>query len=208
MLVIGATGETGRETVAEALRRGIPVTALVRRVEDAATFPAGVAVIVGDARDQAAVVRALSGQDVVVSTLGARKGSPVGTVRSDATRTIVAAMGQAGVQRIVAVSSIGVGESVAHMSRGARFMWPRIVGRDRLAEVERMERILASSGLDWTVVRPPRLMSGPATGKVQVGATVPTHSRSQLDRADLAHVLVDLATSGDAARSAVTAVAA
>jgi uncharacterized protein YbjT (DUF2867 family) len=71
-----------------------------------------------------------------------------------------------------------------------------------------MEDILVASGLDWTVVRPPRLMSGPATGKTVVGSDVATSMRSQLDRADLARILVDLATGTEVVRSAVTAVAA
>lgn len=208
MLVIGATGETGRAVVDEALRRGISVSVLVRRAEDSGAFPAGVRVTVGDARDEAALRQALAGETLVVSTLGARRGTPVGTVRSDATRTMVAAMSASGVRRLVAVSSIGVGDSVARMSRASRLLWPRIVGADRLAEVERMEAILASSPLDWTVVRPPRLMSGQPTGRAEVGTGVETGMRSQLDRADLARVLVDLALDAATVRTAVTATAA
>jgi uncharacterized protein YbjT (DUF2867 family) len=204
VLVIGATGGTGLEVVRQAQARGISVTALVRRAEDAALLPAGTRIRVGDARDTAAVTEALAGQDCVVSTLGARRGSEVGTVRSDGARAIVAAMREAGAQRLVAVTSVGVGSSVAHMSGPSRFMWPRIVGKARLAEADRAEQAIMASDLAWTIVRPPRLVDVAKTSEVAVGADVGIGMQSQITRAALAGVLVDLATSDTAVREAVT----
>jgi putative NADH-flavin reductase len=204
MLVIGATGGTGLELVRQAQARGIAVTALVRRAEDAALLPAGTRIHVGDARDAAAVTAALAGQDCVVSTLGARRGTEIGTVRSDGTQSIVKAMGQAGVKRLVAVTSVGVGSSLAHMSGASRFMWPRIVGKARLAEADRAEQAILGSGLAWTIVRPPRLVDAARTGKVAVGREVAVGMQSQITRSALAGVLLDLATSDTAVREAVT----
>jgi putative NADH-flavin reductase len=204
MLVIGATGGTGLEVVRQAQARGITVTALVRKAEDAALLPAGTRIHVGDARDTASVTEALAGQDCVVSTLGARKGTDVGTVRSDGTEAIVKAMRQAGVKRLVAVTSVGVGSSLAHMSGASRFMWPRIVGKARLAEADRAEQAIMGSGLAWTIVRPPRLVDAAKTSEVSVGPEVAVSMQSQITRTALAGVLLDLATSGQAVRETVT----
>ena len=204
MLVIGATGGTGLEVVRQAQARGIAVTALVRRAEDAALLPAGTRIQVGDARDTTAVQTALAGQDCVVSTLGARRGSDVGTVRSDGTKSIVQAMREAGVERLVAVSSVGVGSSVAHMSGASRFMWPRIVGKARLAEAHSAEQAIMASGLAWTIVRPPRLVDAAKASDVAVGPEVAVGMQSQITRTALAGVLVDLATSEQAQGEAVT----
>lgn len=193
MLVIGATGDTGRVLVDRAVSQGVPVNVLVRSEADANSFPASVDVHVGDVRDPSALDRALPGTSVVVSLLGVRRGQPVGTVRSDGTRAIVEAMQRAGVRRLVAVSTVGVGSSTVDMSPPTRWLWPVIVGRDRLSEAAASEAVVTSSGLDWTLVRPPRLVAGPADRQASVGRSLPIGLRSQISRAALAEVLLDIA---------------
>jgi hypothetical protein len=113
-------------------------------------------------------------------------------------------MRQAGVQRLVAVSSVGVGSSIAHMSVASRFMWPRIVGKPRLAEADNAEQAIMASGLAWTIVRPPRLVDVAKTSEVAVGPEVAVGMQSQITRTALAGVLLDLAASDVAVREAVT----
>jgi putative NADH-flavin reductase len=204
VLVIGATGGTGQEVVRQGLARGLEVVALVRREADAALLPAGTQIHVGDVRDAAAVAAALDGQSAVISTLGARRGQAVGTVRSDGTRVLVGAMEQTGVARLVAVSTVGVGSSVAHMSSAARFLWPRIVGSERLAEADRAEREIIGSSLAWTVVRPPRLVDEARASEVAVGPEVAVGMQSQITRSSLASVLLDLASGNRSVHEAVT----
>ncbi|MFN8631059.1 MAG: NAD(P)H-binding protein [Chloroflexota bacterium] len=102
---------------------------------------------------------------------------------------------------------IGVGDSVAHVARVATAL-----ASDRRGRPPRRSRAHGGDPcelpLDWTVVRPPRLMSGQPTGRAEVGTGVETGMRSQLDRADLARVLVDLALDAATVRTAVTATAA
>jgi uncharacterized protein YbjT (DUF2867 family) len=69
ILVLGATGGTGRLIVGQALERGQEVTALVR-LRGKASDLKGVKVIVGDVRDEKMLREALKGQDAVVSALG------------------------------------------------------------------------------------------------------------------------------------------
>jgi uncharacterized protein YbjT (DUF2867 family) len=90
------------------------------------------------------------------------------------------------------------------MSGPSRFMWPRIVGKARLAEADRAEQAIMASDLAWTIVRPPRLVDVAKTSEVAVGADVGIGMQSQITRAALAGVLVDLATSDTAVREAVT----
>ncbi|MCX3062833.1 NAD(P)-dependent oxidoreductase [Streptomyces beihaiensis] len=65
--VYGARGAVGSRTVAEALRRGHEVTAVVRDPARAAALPEGVRIRTGDAADPRAVARLAAGQDVVIS---------------------------------------------------------------------------------------------------------------------------------------------
>jgi uncharacterized protein YbjT (DUF2867 family) len=117
---------------------------------------------------------------------------------------MVKAMSQAGVKRLVAVSSVGVGSSLAHMSGASRFMWPRIVGKARLAEAASAEQAIIASALAWTIVRPPRLVDAAKADAVAVGPEVAVGMQSQITRAALAAVLLDLATTDRWAHEAVT----
>jgi uncharacterized protein YbjT (DUF2867 family) len=88
VLVLGATGGTGRLIVAQAVARGYDVTVLVRSAEKARHIK-GAKLIVGDARDESALRQALKGQDAVIGALGT-PASPVREVAllSSATKAL------------------------------------------------------------------------------------------------------------------------
>ena len=60
-----------------------------------------------------------------------------------------------------------------------------------VADKPRDYQAFAASDLDWTLVRPPRLVDGPSTGKVTHDAHTPGRS-SSIRRADLAALLADV----------------
>src|SRR3989442_2509631 len=94
LLVLGATGRTGRLVVEQALAAGHTVTALVRSPEKLATGNSNLRVVSGSATDKADLSRALAGADGVISTLGG-KGSGI----EDSSQAIVAAGRAAGGSR-------------------------------------------------------------------------------------------------------------
>lgn len=100
LVVLGATGGTGRLVVEQALAAGHTVTALVRSPEKLATSQPNVRVVTGSATDPESLERALEGADAVISTLGGG-----GSVIADSTSAIVAAARQTGVRRVVVLSS-------------------------------------------------------------------------------------------------------
>jgi putative NADH-flavin reductase len=61
------------------------------------------------------------------------------------------------------------------------------LARDR----DEQDRIVRASGLDWTIVKPPRLTDGPATGGVRAGVDVRVGLLSRTSRADLAAFMLD-----------------
>src|ERR1700682_1185410 len=92
ILVLGATGGTGREIVREALAKGHSVVALVRSRAKAQDL-GGVQLVEGDARDEESLVRALDGCSAVISSIG----TPVSpfsevTLLSTATHALVREM--------------------------------------------------------------------------------------------------------------------
>jgi putative NADH-flavin reductase len=154
ILVLGATGGTGRLIVSQALERGYDVAALVRSPEKAGDLK-GAKLIVGDARDEMALLQALQGREAVVSALGT-PASPFREVTflSTATRALVSAMKSEQVSRLVAVTGIGAGDSAGH----GGFVFDRLIFplllRKVYADKNRQEAIIRDSGLDWVLVRP------------------------------------------------------
>lgn len=114
ILVLGATGATGRLIVIKAIAKGYEVVALVRSKAKAADL-ADVKLIEGDARDPAALTRAIAGCDAVVSSLGTAM-SPFKevTLLSTATRALVGVMEQQNIRRLVCITGLGAGDSRGH----------------------------------------------------------------------------------------------
>jgi putative NADH-flavin reductase len=111
ILVLGATGGTGRLIVQEAIARGHAVTALVRSLDKADNLK-GAKLVVGDVRDVGTLRKALKGQEAVVSALGT-PASPFRevTLLSTATQALVTAMKDERVSRLVTITGIGAGDS-------------------------------------------------------------------------------------------------
>jgi putative NADH-flavin reductase len=192
--VVGSTGRTGRLVLDEGLRRGYAMTAFTRRPANLAGVRGLSKVVSGDARNPEDVRRAVHGQDAIVSIVSTEGVGPT-TVMSDVMRAEVAAMREEGVRRLVAVSVSAIeGRRPWILINLVRWML-----RKPYSDFGRMERLVRESGLDWTIVRPPRLTNGRATGRVRAVAGVKElpHGPYSITRADLAATLLDLAESRD-----------
>ncbi|MEU7555862.1 NAD(P)H-binding protein [Streptomyces sp. NPDC044571] len=197
LTVFGASGGVGREVVRQALDAGHEVTAVVRdpaRLGVAAHDRLRVAVI-ADLTDEDALLPVLSGRSAVISALGAagNKQARLAPVTGPALRAIVSAMDRAGVSRLAAVSAAPVGPDVTDdgwFSRKVFLPLLRRALRDLYADLAVMEAAIRASGTQWTVIRPPRLLNRPGTGRYRrvVGANVP--GGRVIARADVADALL------------------
>lgn len=191
ILVLGATGETGRLIVSEALARGHDVAVFVRSPEKAKDL-GDVTVIVGDARNEAALRQAVKGRDAVVSALGTSV-SPFRevTLLSTATKALVAAMKAEGVSRLVAITGIGAGNSVGH----GGFLFDHLIFplllRKVYADKNRQEAIVRDSGLDWVLVRPAILSDKPGRGDIRALTDLRQFHGGGIARADVARFVLD-----------------
>jgi putative NADH-flavin reductase len=164
LLVLGATGSTGLEIVRQTIERGHFVTAFVRAPERLSPFFDRITVKQGNPLNSIALERIMQNHDAVLSGFGPR--SPVSKEDSDLLKNFAAsltgAMVRSGVRRAVVVSTAFLFRDAilppAHLL--GRLLSPGIV-RDASA----MESIICESGLDWTIVRPPRLTNAPFTGR-------------------------------------------
>jgi putative NADH-flavin reductase len=171
LLIVGATGPTGREITSQALTQGHAVTALVRDAAKA-TFAPSVSKAVGDVLDVSSLEKALAGQEAVICSLGSAMSGPFKkmTLLSEGTRNLVAAMKAQGVSRLICITGIGAGESLGHGPWYYNWLFQPLMLRGVYHDKTHQEEIVRASGLDWTLVRPAILTNGPAKGATAVNA--------------------------------------
>jgi uncharacterized protein YbjT (DUF2867 family) len=206
-VVLGATGRTGQAVIECVLAGGHTAVAVARSPLPGAFSP-GVTVVRADlAAGDAGLGAATEGADAVVSVLGHRGPADAGVLEAAARRT-VAAMRANGVDRLLAVSAAPVGSVPSprnpHPPRRdpgddlitALLLAPivrRIFARG-YADSARMEDVIRSSGLRWTIARAPRLLDGPPTGNIRTALDRNVRGGRSIRRSDLAAWLVTAAT--------------
>ncbi len=195
LVILGATGGTGRLAVEQALAAGHAVTALVRSPEKLTIRDSSLRVIAGKATDAGDVARACDGADAVISTLGG-----TGSVIADSTRAILEAAHKTGVQRIVVLSSFFVErDRLGPVSR----LITGIAAGSKIKDKVAGEQLLRQSDLDWTIVYASPLTDGPATGFVEVPRGMKRGIWDRISRSDVAAALVQAATSPQYSRRSV-----
>lgn len=186
ILLLGATGGTGRKIIREALLQGHSVVALVRSKERAGDL-GDVELVEGDARDETDVTRALDGCTAVISSIGTGV-SPFKevTLLSTATRALVNAMAQRQVRRLVCITGLGAGDSRGHGGIVFdRLIMPLLL-RKVYEDKDRQEALVRASHLDWVLVRPTVLNDKAATGAVRALTDLSLVHGGQIPRADVA----------------------
>jgi putative NADH-flavin reductase len=169
VLIVGATGGTGRELVAQALERGLAVTALVRDPSRLRVEHPKLTVVQGDVLDAASVDAAVRGQDAVLSALGHRRYFYPTRILSAGTRNVTRAMDAHGVRRLVCETALGLGDSAGRLGlMYTLFVIPAILPF-YFWDKTRQERAIAESRLDWVIVRPGALTKGERRGRVKEG---------------------------------------
>jgi putative NADH-flavin reductase len=193
--VFGATGFVGREVVNKTLlQMSHQVNVLVRKPMEFTFSGPQINIFQGDALDRVAVRKVLEGCDTVIQCLGIGgkgNGQPT-TFISDATKIIVEEMERLKINRLIALSNIGAGNSIAFQPWIFTkvilpyFMrWLNVIVDDK----NRMEPIIMGSSLNWTIIRCPNITDKPAKGNVNV--TLDGHGLTlSIRNEDLANFLV------------------
>jgi uncharacterized protein YbjT (DUF2867 family) len=217
LTVLGATGGVGGHLVRQALGAGHRVTAVVR---DPARLPAdlrgaaGLDLVRADlvaADPGTALDGAVTGADAVLSALGPRSRDDArARVVSRATAATVAAMRRTGVRRLVVVSAVPV-PTVPSPARPAAVErdpgdgWfthavlvplVRAFLRETYRDLAETEDLVRASGLDWTIVRPPRLLDAPGGRPYRTETTRNLRGGTSIPRADVADCMLRAATGG------------
>ena len=193
LAIFGASGATGRHLLQLALDAGHTVTVLVRSADSLPLKHPALTAVVGRIDQLETVESIVQGADAVISVLGARKGGAQ-TICSDAMRSIVPAMHATGSHRLIALSAYGASET-RNASWFIRFV--RMVIADKMRDKDAMEALVRASDTDWTLVRPPALTNGQASGRYRSGIRLRRGMTGRLSRADLAAFILQTAESGE-----------
>ncbi|MCA6437114.1 MAG: NAD(P)H-binding protein [Bacteroidetes bacterium] len=169
IVIFGASGFSGRAILKEALAQNHQVTILVRSNVGVAFRDKNLKVVEGNVLDKEIVNQILHDQDAVIQCLGVGgkgDGKPT-TFISDATKIIVEEMEKNKVKKLIAMSNVGAGNSIAFQPWIFNkiilpyFMkWLKVIIDDK----NKMEPIIMNSRLDWTIVRCPNIVDKPMKG--------------------------------------------
>jgi putative NADH-flavin reductase len=175
----------------QALSQGRQVTAFVRNPARLSVRCPGLRIVQGDVTNVAIVESAIEGQHAVLCALGAATPLSRDNNLIRGVRHIVDAMRRYGTRRLVYLSFLGVREGRRQLSFIGRTVVAPLLLRNVVADHEAKERIIQRSGLDWIIVRPPRLTSGPRTGFYRHGIDIRAASViPRISRADVADFML------------------
>jgi putative NADH-flavin reductase len=203
VLIFGATGGTGRCLVSQGLEQGRQVTALVRNPDTLTSENSALTIVKGGLSDRNSIASALNGANAAISVLGNNTSKalfkPI-TVISRSLPTIISAMRQSRVDRLLFLTSFGINSEMFWLEK----MLLRTVFRNLFADLPAQEKLIQESGLNWTIVRPARLTNGPKTGVYRCGEHIYIHPFTSISRADVADFLWKEAVSPEHQRKVVT----
>ena len=208
LLVIGASRGTGRQVMQQALTAGHAVVALARdpaRIDIRKDVPAQrLSVVRGDVLDPASLAPAMADRDAVISTLGVTSRAPT-TLYSEGMRNIIQAMRATGVRRLVAVSAAPLSSDDGDTLPSRLLLKPLLwaLYRPVYADMAAMEDEIRKSGLDWTIIRPPRLTDRPPTGRYRTALNRSVRGGYTISRADLAAAILKLLDDPTSIRAAI-----
>jgi putative NADH-flavin reductase len=196
VVVFDAAEPLGRLLVAGALGRAHVVTAFGAVTTAPADLERGGAgrlrAAPGDLLDGVAVAAAIAGQDAVLYAVEPSSVRGGAMRASQGVRHVVRAMSGGGARRLVCLSIGGPGTEPDGEPAG-------IVGRllkaapsqGALADLRHLEVTVRQSGLEWTIVRPARLIDAAGKHSWRAGPGYALPHGTKIARADVAEFMLD-----------------
>ena len=165
--IIGASAGIGLEAVKIGLNRNHAITTL-SRTEIEIEEKKSLNVILGDATNKADLLKSIQNADALIITLGTGKNMKATTLFSDFAKLIVEIHRENKINvPFIFVTGFGAGESKNYVPWLVK-MFLKYLLKDVYADKTKMEEIITHSDMNWTVVRPGRLLDKELTEKYRV----------------------------------------
>ena len=192
VVLFGASGKTGTLLTEAALSAGYEVTAYVRNAASVKPVHPNLTIVEGQLNEKDKLAKAIRGADACISTLGGASLTKHSHGIMEGIDNIVSVMEAEQVKRLIYLSSIGVGESRFYMPQPIRFLIVDLMLRVPMADHNVNETRIASSQLQFTIVRPGGLTDGPVTGNLKHGSeSIKIKGSSSISRANVAAFLLE-----------------
>jgi putative NADH-flavin reductase len=204
ILLLGATGRTGKLLLSQALARGHEVHVLVRDRHKVTTIHPNLQVMQGYPADRSCLVKIMEGCDAVISTLNISRyndfpWTPLRTPKDFLSDTMTAVMSVASthqLRRIIFTSAWGVGDSKADLPGWFRWLVKKSNLRYPYADLDKVEKLLEGSEFEWTAVRPVMLTNTKKTRIAHVVFAGKKPSSLFISRASVAAFMLDALEQG------------
>ncbi len=188
--IIGASAGIGLEAVKRGLNRNHSITTLSRseiQIEEKESINK----ILGDATNKADLIKSIQNAEALIITLGTGKNMKATTLFSDFAKLIVEIHRENKIEiPLIFVTGFGAGESKNYVSWLVK-MFLKYLLKDVYDDKAKMEEIITNSDLNWTVVRPGRLLDGELTEKYRIENTLFKGIKiGGINRADVADFLI------------------
>jgi len=189
ILILGSTGRTGQQLVTQSLKQNYEVTAVARDPSMLKLNHERLTVVKGSVLEKDVLENALDGKDAVLSALGVGKSLKSKDLIFNAVRTIIPAMNEKNVKRLVFLSAFGVGETFKQADFIQRIIF-KVFLRNIYADKSNADDQIRRSTLEWTLVYPVLMTDTPGTGKYKVGEKLEMKGMPTISRADVAEFML------------------
>jgi len=188
--IIGASAGIGLETVKRGLNRNHSLTTLSRseiEIEEKKSFN----MILGDATNKADLINSIQQADAIIVTLGTGRNMKATTLFSDFAKLIVEINREKKMDvPFIFVTGFGAGESKNYVPWMVKLFLKYLL-KDVYSDKTKMEEIITNLDLNWTVVRPGRLLDKGLTEKYRIENTLfKGINIGGINRADVADFLI------------------
>ena len=170
--ILGSTGFVGKILIHKAVAAGYQIKTLARHPEKLYDICEKIEIIQGSVFDPSAVEATIEGTEAVLSTIGPPQRNPGNPEPYEkAMIDIVRIMDKHGIKRYIhiggAVHEGGENETWNFNRKCLRFFLS-LFGKQILVAKQLEWEVLKSSDLDWTLIRPPRIVNGSDSGSIFV----------------------------------------
>jgi len=196
--VFGASGRVGKEVVKLALLQGFKVKAHCRISSNCGYKHDNLTVIKGDITNYDLVKEVVKESDCVIITVGHK--SPFTDIFCrESAGLIIKAMKELNLLRLVCLTGAMIGNSDENLTFPFRTMKKIVVKKYKSSFEDRagQEEEVINSGLDWTLVKPPRLVENGERKIFIYSETLKMGLASSIGFDDLAEFIVEQIASKD-----------